>query len=129
MSTYHVTYDRDETGWWVASVRHVRGCHTQGRTVDEARRRIRQALELWVDDAGSATLVDDVKLPAVAAKAIRVYATSRERADRENRRAADAARQVVRLLRGGTLKMSARDTAKMLGLSHQRVHQLANQER
>ena len=40
MKTYHVTYERDESGWWVASVRGLRGCHTQGRTVDEARRRI-----------------------------------------------------------------------------------------
>src|ERR1041385_8959781 len=57
MSAYHVTYERDESGWWVASVREVRGCHTQGRTVDEARRRIRKALELFVDDVRSAKLV------------------------------------------------------------------------
>jgi hypothetical protein len=24
MSTYHVAYERDESGWWVASVREVR---------------------------------------------------------------------------------------------------------
>ena len=64
MSAYHVTYERDESGWWVASVREVRGCHTQGRTVDEARRRIRKAMELFVEDARSAKLVDNVKLPA-----------------------------------------------------------------
>src|SRR6478752_1368500 len=33
MNTYHVAYARDESGWWVASVREVHGCHTQGRTV------------------------------------------------------------------------------------------------
>lgn len=51
MKRYRVTYERDESGWWVASVSGVRGCHTQGRTVDEARRRIKEALELFVDDA------------------------------------------------------------------------------
>ena len=51
VKSYRVSYERDELGWWVASVRGVRGCHTQGRTVDEARRRIREALELFVDDA------------------------------------------------------------------------------
>jgi predicted RNase H-like HicB family nuclease len=51
---YRVAYERDEAGWWVASVRGVRGCHTQGRTVDEARRRIREALELFVGDARKA---------------------------------------------------------------------------
>ena len=69
MNTYHVAYERDESGWWVASVREARGCHTQGRTVDEARRRIREAMDLFVDDAPSAKLVDAVKLPATAAKA------------------------------------------------------------
>src|ERR1700716_316638 len=33
VKTYRVAYERDESGWWVASVRGVRGCHTQGRTV------------------------------------------------------------------------------------------------
>ena len=64
MTTYHVAYDRDESAWWVASVREVRSCHTQGRTLDEAQRRIRKAMELFIDDAPSATLVDNVKLPA-----------------------------------------------------------------
>ena len=125
MNTYHVTYARDASGWWVASVREVRGCHTQGRTVDEARRRIREALELFVDHAHSAALVDDVKLPPTAAKAIRAYVSLRKRADQEDRLAALAARRAVRLLQGGRLKMSARDAARVLGVSHQRVHQLA----
>ena len=34
MKAYHVIYERDESGWWAASVRGLRGCHTQGRTVD-----------------------------------------------------------------------------------------------
>src|SRR5438128_3073965 len=63
MKAYHVAYERDASGCWVASVREVRGCHTQGRTVDEARRRIRKAMDLFVDDARSAKLIDNVKLP------------------------------------------------------------------
>ena len=126
MSRYHVAYVRDEAGYWVAAVREVRGCRTQGRTVDEARRRIREALALFVDDAAGADLIDDVKLPATAVKAIRAYATLRKRAEQEDRRAAIAARRAVRLLRGGRLKMSARDAARLLGVSHQRVHQLAH---
>ena len=126
MKTYHVAYERDESGWWVARVREVRGCHTQGRTVDEARRRIREAMDLFVDDARSAKLIDDVKLPVTAVKAIRAYTTLRKRADREDRRASLAARRAVRLLRGGKLKMSARDAARLLGVSHQRVHQLVH---
>jgi predicted RNase H-like HicB family nuclease len=127
MKRYRVTYERDESGWWVASVSGVRGCHTQGRTVDEARRRIREALELFVD-ARKASIVDNVKLPSAATKAIRAYESLRRRADDEDRRAARAARRAVRILRTGKLKMSARDAARLLGLSHQRVHQLTQTE-
>ena len=102
VKSYRVAYERDESGWWVATVRGVRGCHTQGRTVDEARRRIREALELFVDDARKARIVDDVKLPSAATKAIRAYATLRKKADEEDRRAARAARRAVRVLRTGT---------------------------
>ena len=123
--TYKVGFERDPSGWWVASVRGLRGCHTQGRTVDEARRRIVEAMELFVDDARTAKIVDNVKLPTVAAQAIRAYATLRKKAEREDQRAAQAARHAVRVLRGGRLKMSARDAARLLGLSHQRVHQLS----
>lgn len=128
VKTYHVVYERDGSGWWVASVRELRGCHTQGRTVDEARRRIVEAMELFIDNARSAKIVDDVKLPTSAVKAIRTYATLRKKADREDRRAAMAARRAVRVLRKGRLRMSARDAARLLGLSHQRVHQLAHDE-
>ena len=124
VKTYRVFYERDQSGWRVASVRGVRGCHTQGRTVDEARRRIVEALELFVDNARTATLVDEVKLPTGAARAVRAYATLRKKAEQEDRRAALAARRAVRALRSGRLKMSTRDAARLLGLSHQRVHQL-----
>src|SRR5437899_12337718 len=73
VKTYRVAYERDESGWWVASVRGVRGvrgCHTQGRTVDEARRRIVEAMALFVVDAPRAKIVDEVKLPANAARAL-----------------------------------------------------------
>jgi predicted RNase H-like HicB family nuclease len=106
-------------------VRGVRGCHTQGRTVEEARRRIGEALELFVDTARTATIVDHVRLPKMATKAIRDYTTLRKKADQEDRRASLAARRAVRLLRGRGLRLSARDAARVLGLSHQRVHQLA----
>ncbi len=128
VKSYRVAYERDESGWWVATVRGVRGCHTQGRTVDEARRRIREALGLFVDDARRASIVDEVKLPTAAARAIQAYTSLRKKADEEDRRATRAARRAVQLLRTSKLKMSARDAARLLGLSHQRVHQLTQTE-
>lgn len=127
MSTYHVVYERDESGWWHVRIPAVPGCHTQGRTVEEARRRIREALALFVDDAKAktATLKDEITLPALARKAIHEYTQHRKLAEREEARASSAARAVVKLLRRGKLKMSTRDAAELLGISHQRVHQLA----
>lgn len=121
---YHVRYERDQTGWWVADVKEVKGCHTQGRTVDEARRRIREALSLFVDDADTAPLMDEVKLPKVARKAILAYRSTRRRAEAHETRARFAARRAVQILHSGTLKMSLRDTSAILGISHQRVSQL-----
>lgn len=125
MSTYKVKFERDETGWWQARVTEVKGCHTQGRTVDEARRRIREALALFVDDARDAEFVDDVRLPVAATKAIRVYKRFRKQAASFEAQAAAAARGAVKVLQGSPLNMSARDAGAVLGLSHQRVHQLA----
>jgi len=56
------------------------------------------------------------------------YATLRKKAEEEDRRAALAARRAVRVLRAGRLKMSARDAARLLGLSHQRIHQLTQSD-
>ena len=66
------------------------GCEdaTQPRTVDKARRRIVEAMDMFVADAQRARIVDDVKLPSGAAKALRTYATLRKSADEEERRAA-----------------------------------------
>lgn len=67
--SYRVVYEREAEAdakgrrWWLARVPAVKGCHTQGRTLDEARRRIREALGLFVERAEHAELVDDVRLP------------------------------------------------------------------
>jgi len=125
VGTYRVVYERDESGWWIARAPTVYGCHTHGRTVEEARRRIREALGLFVDDAESATLTDAVRLPATARQAVSMYQRLRQRVATEERRAARAALTAVNVLRAGPLKLSARDAGHILGLSHQRVHQLA----
>jgi predicted RNase H-like HicB family nuclease len=45
-STYQVELERDERGWWAASVPAVPGAHTQGRSIAQAMNRIREALSL-----------------------------------------------------------------------------------
>jgi predicted RNase H-like HicB family nuclease len=63
MSKYDVVYERGSDGYWTASVKGVRGCHTQGRSIEQAEHRIREALGLYVDDADQARLVRHIRLP------------------------------------------------------------------
>ncbi len=123
MSTYIVRYEKDETGWWVATVKEVRGCHTQGRTIDQARRRIREALDLFVDHADEAELIDDVVLPANVRTLLKRVQSNRKRAEEEAIKLQTSTAEAAEVLTK-EVGVSVRDAGELLGLSHQRVHQL-----
>jgi predicted RNase H-like HicB family nuclease len=46
---FDVVIERDEDGYYVASVPQLPGCHTQGRSLDEVTLRIREAIELCLE--------------------------------------------------------------------------------
>jgi predicted RNase H-like HicB family nuclease len=122
-STYRVVVERDATGAWIARVPSVRGCHTYGRSLEQVRSRIREALSLWVDDADEAELPLDVRLPADTRSGIARARQSRERSAQAQREASTAIRQAAAALTD-RLGLSRRDAAEILGVSHQRVQQL-----
>ncbi len=127
MATYRVTYERDEAGWWIARLHGVPGVHSNGRTIADARRRVREALALALDDdraAKAAELVDDVHLPVGARKTLARATAARKRAEAQAQEAQRSTAAAVRELRQ-RLGLSMRDVAELLNLSHQRVHQLA----
>ena len=122
-----VDYERDEEGWWVASIPSVKGCHTQGRTLAQARARIREALEVCFEDASvvkNAELVDAPHLPAQVSRAVRSALSARAKEEKMRSQAQGALREAVRKLTVAGL--SVRDAAELLGISHQRVHQLTH---
>lgn len=43
---FKVRLEKDENGWWVATIPALPGCISQGRTAAEARRNIREAIAL-----------------------------------------------------------------------------------
>jgi predicted RNase H-like HicB family nuclease len=124
MARYTVEYEHDEAGWWVARVRGVRGCITQGRTIAQARRRIREALSLAIPRAAGAELVDEVRLPPEARRALRRVAVAERRLELAHATAIAARCAGARVLTGPPVGLSVRDAAEVLGVSHQRVHQL-----
>lgn len=50
---FNVVVERDEAGWYVASVPALPGCHTQAQSLDELMLRIREAIEAYLE-AGEA---------------------------------------------------------------------------
>ncbi|MGH3082165.1 MAG: type II toxin-antitoxin system HicB family antitoxin [Gaiellaceae bacterium] len=124
-NAYRVVIERDETGAWIAHVRAVRGCHTYGRTLDQVRRRIREALSLWVEDAETAELVEEIRLPGDVRQAIRRSTAARTHAEQGREDAQRATSAAARLL-VERLGMGLRDAGELLGLSYQRVQQLVS---
>jgi predicted RNase H-like HicB family nuclease len=50
---FDVVIERDEEGFYIASVPQVPGCHTQARSLDEVTERIREALQLCLEVKGA----------------------------------------------------------------------------
>ncbi len=55
MNQYNVVIERDEEGYYVASVPSLPGCHSQARSLDELKFRIKEAITLCLDDAAEST--------------------------------------------------------------------------
>lgn len=59
--TFNVIVERDEGGYYVASVPELPGCHTQAKSLDTLMKRIREAIDLCLEvngnDAGSSEFV------------------------------------------------------------------------
>ena len=120
LKTYTVIYERDEKGLWLAQVKGVPGCHTQGRTIAQARERIREALGLFDEHAEKATLVDDVRLPAGVRRLI-----GAQRLARSKQKAVEDKLRELNVKAARTLTtevgLSLRDAGELLGASQEAV--------
>ena len=125
--TYRVVYEHDGSMWY-AHVVEIDGCHTQGRTIAQARERIREALGLFDDHADKATLTDDVKLPrnvATGLRKLRAQGAKQEALEKELREGqAQLARELTK-----RVGVSLRDAGELLGVSKQRVEQILKEAR
>ena len=47
---YKVLIEQDEDGYYVATVPDLQGCYTQGKTMEEVKKNIREVIELVLED-------------------------------------------------------------------------------
>jgi predicted RNase H-like HicB family nuclease len=66
---YSVVVERDEDGWYVASVPTLPGCHTQARSLDELMVRIREAIEVCLEAGDEPTSLEFVGVQRVSVAA------------------------------------------------------------
>ena len=120
--TYTAIYDYDaDDDAWNVRVKGITGCQTYGRSIRQAQSRIREALGLWLDTTPAQLHVRD-QFPAALASVADDVVRARGAAERAGAKAHQQTIEAVKALTD--LGLSRRDAAELLGLSHQRVHQL-----
>ena len=121
MKTYAVTYRRDPSDdAWLVEVDGMPDVHTFGRTLEEASVNAREAIAVTVNVAGSEVELEEHF--AVSGVDVEDLASLRDRAQELHE--IYLSRQRAAALRLAEAGVSRRDSARMLGVSHQRVQQL-----
>jgi len=114
-----VRRDPDDGTAWLVNVVGTSGAHTFGRSLAEAKRHGIEVVALWFEIEPDDFEIDwDVKLGTLAAPVRRArHAMAHAEVDRHRRD--DAVRALTEQ------GVSYRDIAELLGISHQRVAQIA----
>ncbi|MCZ7355633.1 HicB_like antitoxin of bacterial toxin-antitoxin system [uncultured archaeon] len=67
---FTVVIEQDEDGIYIASVPELEGCHTQAKTLDELRERIKEAIQLYLEVESD--LIQEVPLNFVGIQKVEV---------------------------------------------------------
>jgi predicted RNase H-like HicB family nuclease len=121
MTTYSVVCRR-VGNWWAISVPELKGVHTQARRLDQVATMAREAIALLLDiDPASINVDVRPELPGTVTVALNARQAARD-ADQKAEQA--TIRAVRALLSDG---YTVRDAGALLGLSPQRISQIAAQ--
>jgi predicted RNase H-like HicB family nuclease len=123
--SYTAVYEHDGSMWFVR-IAEIEGCHSQGRTIAQARERIREALALFDARATSARIVDDVRLPKEVRTRLRRLAAEKARMDALSRSVRAHQAHLAHALTKD-VGVSLYDAGALLGISKQRVQQILDE--
>jgi len=51
--SFTILVEKDEDGYYVAEVAELPGCHTQAKSMKELMKRIREAIQLYIEEQTS----------------------------------------------------------------------------
>ncbi len=67
---FTIIIEQDEDGIYIASVPELEGCHTQAKTLDELRERVKEAIQLYLEV--ESYLINEVPLEFVGIQKVEV---------------------------------------------------------
>jgi predicted RNase H-like HicB family nuclease len=118
---------RRSGGWWAIDVPELPGVYSQARRLDRVESMARDAIALFLDvDPATLEIRVETNLPSDLRRDVDAVGRLRVEADRLQAESSGAMRHLTHELLGRGL--SVRDAAVILGISHQRVSQLARRE-
>ena len=65
---FSVVIEKDEDGYYIAKVPSLPGCHTQARSLDELMKRVKEAIELYLEVEKDIEIGEFVGMPIVEVK-------------------------------------------------------------
>jgi predicted RNase H-like HicB family nuclease len=130
---YRAVFTPEKGSRWSVSAPEIRGCHSWGRSLSEARRNILDAIATNIEiDGGDgdrvrreAKLVEELNAPI--ARVVERARHVRSALEDAVRQANEETEKAVAALTAKGL--SLRDVGDLLGLSHQRIQQLITQRK
>jgi len=63
---FYVVIEKDEDGYYVGEVPGLRGCYSQGKTIDELLENIKEAILLCLEDEGEEALPEFIGVQRVS---------------------------------------------------------------
>ncbi len=57
---FYVVIEKDEDGFFVGEVPQLKGCYTQGKTLDELMANMKEVIELCLEDEGDGEIPEFV---------------------------------------------------------------------